>query len=106
MRITKKFTGSSCLGKRVYHSCERNAATMAEVEAAHAQLATLEARFWGRLERNTNTHFSGGLLDFDSCYVNRGNVISTPAIDAMLLRHGGVLPERKWIGKAEGSYIA
>ncbi|KAG5185482.1 hypothetical protein JKP88DRAFT_133848, partial [Tribonema minus] len=45
MRITKKFTGSSCLGKRVYHSCERTPASPDEITASKEDLSQLEARF-------------------------------------------------------------
>lgn len=52
MRITKKFTGTNCLGKRVYHSCERTTATYEVAKQAVEELAELEARFQARLERN------------------------------------------------------
>eukprot|EP00592_Proboscia_alata_P027099 CAMPEP_0194428892 /NCGR_PEP_ID=MMETSP0176-20130528/43560_1 /TAXON_ID=216777 /ORGANISM="Proboscia alata, Strain PI-D3" /LENGTH=1181 /DNA_ID=CAMNT_0039241565 /DNA_START=243 /DNA_END=3788 /DNA_ORIENTATION=- len=50
MRITKKFAGASCLGKRVYHLCERTQATLGDIEAAKAELARLEHRFRFRVE--------------------------------------------------------
>ena len=34
MRITKKFTGSQCLGKRVYHSSDRMPAKKEDLEEA------------------------------------------------------------------------
>lgn len=52
MRITKKFTGTNCLGKRVYHSCERTTATYEVAKQAVDELAELETRFRARLERN------------------------------------------------------
>lgn len=49
MRITKKFTGTNCLGKRVYHS----ASPSYEVaKQAVEELGELEGRFRSRLERN------------------------------------------------------
>ncbi|CAM9948774.1 unnamed protein product, partial [Phaeothamnion confervicola] len=62
MRITKKFTGNSCLGKRVYHSCERTPASMAEIRAAEKELQALEARFRARLERNRERRVEGLLV--------------------------------------------
>eukprot|EP00968_Pinguiococcus_pyrenoidosus_P005688 scaffold368_cov258-Pinguiococcus_pyrenoidosus.AAC.51 len=52
MRITKKFTGTACLGKRVYHSAEQNSVNAEEIEKAKEELSTLETRFKTRLERN------------------------------------------------------
>lgn len=50
MRITKKYAGASCLGKRVYQLCERALPSAAEVEMAKADLAQLEQRFRLRVE--------------------------------------------------------
>lgn len=61
MRITKKFTGSNCLGKRVYHSSERTSATYEVAKRAHEELAELEGRFRSRLERNKEKR--AGILD-------------------------------------------
>ncbi|CAM9760535.1 unnamed protein product, partial [Discosporangium mesarthrocarpum] len=63
MRITKKFTGSNCLGKRVYHSCERTPATFEEIKVANAELAVLEARFHSQLERNKER--KAGLMNME-----------------------------------------
>lgn len=63
MRITKKFTGTNCLGKRVYHSCERTTATYEVAKQAVEELAELEARFRTRLERNKEKRT--GILDFE-----------------------------------------
>jgi len=52
MRITKKFAGASCLGKRVYHLCERSTVTVADIEIAKAELAKLEQRFHLRVEQS------------------------------------------------------
>lgn len=52
MRITKKFTGTNCLGKRVYHTCERTTATYEVAKQALEEVAELEERFRARLERN------------------------------------------------------
>ena len=50
MRITKKYAGASCLGKRIYHLCDRTPATVTDVEVAKAELAQLEQRFQLRVE--------------------------------------------------------
>lgn len=50
MRITKKYAGAACLGKRVYHVCDRPPPTVTEVEMAKADLAQLEQRFRLRVE--------------------------------------------------------
>ena len=50
MRITKKFAGASCLGKRVYHLCDKAQATNAQIEIAKQELSHLEQRFCLRVE--------------------------------------------------------
>ena len=50
MRITKKFTGACCLGRRVYHLRDRPRATQAELEMAQAERDHLEQRFRVRIE--------------------------------------------------------
>jgi hypothetical protein len=50
MRITKKFTGACCLGRRVYHLRDRPRATPAEIEMAKAEVDHLEQRFLLRVE--------------------------------------------------------
>mmetsp|Transcript_12228 Transcript_12228/g.16040 ORF Transcript_12228/g.16040 Transcript_12228/m.16040 type:complete len:296 (-) Transcript_12228:632-1519(-) len=88
MRITKKFTGSQCLGKRVYHQCDVLQASHAQVLAALEELAVLERRFKLRLEREKqkNRHE----MDSETTVLHAGNVVSTPAIDAMVLESRGI----------------
>ncbi len=50
MRITKKFTGACCLGRRVYHLRDRPRATPAELEMARIERDHLEQRFRMRIE--------------------------------------------------------
>ncbi|OEU05753.1 hypothetical protein FRACYDRAFT_258386 [Fragilariopsis cylindrus CCMP1102] len=50
MRITKKFTGACCLGRRAYHLRDRPRASFAEVEMANLELLHLERRFRLRVE--------------------------------------------------------
>lgn len=58
---------------------------MAEVTQAQSELATLEARFWNRLDRSNNKDLIG-YLEFDAGLYSHRNVVSTPAIDALLLQ--------------------
>mmetsp|Transcript_97847 Transcript_97847/g.273956 ORF Transcript_97847/g.273956 Transcript_97847/m.273956 type:complete len:489 (+) Transcript_97847:425-1891(+) len=50
MRITKKFTGDACIGKRVFHPAVRSTANAASIDKAQAELDTLERRWRRRLE--------------------------------------------------------
>mmetsp|Transcript_16844 Transcript_16844/g.19470 ORF Transcript_16844/g.19470 Transcript_16844/m.19470 type:complete len:528 (-) Transcript_16844:333-1916(-) len=50
MRITKKFAGASCVGKRVYHLHQRTQYAIQDIEMAKAELSKLERRFKSRVE--------------------------------------------------------
>lgn len=50
MRITKKFTGDACIGKRVFHPAVRCGANGAAIDKAQAELDSLEKRWRSRLE--------------------------------------------------------
>merc|ERR1719343_1449674 len=50
MRITKKFTGESCIGKRVFHPAVRSAANATAIDKAQTELDALERRWRRRLE--------------------------------------------------------
>ena len=50
MRITKKFTGSSCIGKRVFHPAVRCAENAAAIDSAQEELVSLEKRWRKRLK--------------------------------------------------------
>jgi len=50
MRITKKFTGESCIGKRVFHPAVRSTANATAIDKAQAELDALERRWRRRLE--------------------------------------------------------
>jgi len=50
MRITKKFTGACCLGRRAYHLRDRPRASPTEIEMASFELLHLEQRFRLRVE--------------------------------------------------------
>jgi hypothetical protein len=55
MRITKKYAGASCLGRRTYQFRDRAHPTVAEIQIAKAELDHLEQRFRNRIE-------GGGLM--------------------------------------------
>jgi len=50
MRITKKFTGDSCIGKRVFHPAVRSSSNAAAIDNAQSELVSLERRWKRRLE--------------------------------------------------------
>lgn len=50
MRVTKKYAGASCLGRRVYHFHNRPQPTIAQIQLAKAELDLLEQRFHQRVE--------------------------------------------------------
>lgn len=62
MRITKKFSGASCLGKRVYNLCDRSQVSSRDLELAKLELVSLERRFRLRIEHGSSipvsSHFS------------------------------------------------
>lgn len=75
MRITKKYTGASCLGKRVYHAY-RQSGKVEDVENAMVELNMLEDEFRLKLNQTSRKRGSSG------SYVD-GHSITTPAIDAL-----------------------
>jgi len=100
MRITKKFTGQDCLGKRVYAAQgpqPRVPLTPAELAVVHKKLERAERRFQTRLE-----HFDDAeacMLDFDARFAPGNFVVSSPAIDALIMQSRG----GKWgrLGEAD-----
>lgn len=76
MRITKKYTGAYCLGKRVYQFDHLNV-TQEEIEKANDDLSILEKNFHRKLELlNKKNSTSESAAEAPS--------VSTPAIDALL----------------------
>ena len=90
MRITKKYTGASCLGKRVYHSANTKAPREV-VESVKIELAYLEEKFRDKLEKNCRDRLG---LEADVDKHLRNQVVSTPSIDAMMMQ-GGTSGPRK-----------
>jgi hypothetical protein len=56
MRITKKFAGASCLGRRVFHLRNRPQPSCEEIQMARSELDQLDQRFRLRVE-----HGYGGM---------------------------------------------
>lgn len=83
MRITKKYTGASCLGKRVYHAHKMQHATKAEeVERTTADLSFLEEEFRQKLLQMGRRRSNSDSYCGDSTTLS--STISTPAIDALM----------------------
>lgn len=81
MRITKKYTGASCLGKRVYHAHKmQHAMKVEEVERTSVDLAFLEEEFRQKLLQMGRRRSNSGSFGGDST----SSTISTPAIDALM----------------------
>jgi len=87
MRITKKFTGSDCLGKRVYQPRNLSGISPEEIQQARQDLEHLEKRFLLRLQRADDV--DACMLDFDARFVYGDHVVSSPAIDALILQSRG-----------------
>jgi len=87
MRITKKFTGSDCLGKRVYQPRKVTNMAAQEMDVARQDLEHLERRFLLRLQRANDA--DACMLDFDARFVYGDQVVSSPAIDALILQSRG-----------------
>lgn len=50
MRITKKFTGAACVGKRIFHPMEANSKNQEQITTAQETLKRLEANWLAKLE--------------------------------------------------------
>jgi hypothetical protein len=81
MRITKKYTGASCLGKRVFHFDYQHA-DHAEAERARQELQLLEHNFRMKLEVINKKRMCDPRSSVDGAYS-----VTTPAIDALLHRN-------------------
>jgi hypothetical protein len=97
MRITKKFTGACCLGRRAYHLRDRPRASPAEMDAARLELQHLEQRFHLRVE-----HEQSGLplpprheLLAAQPPSAPSNMSSIPSLLASL--HGGTPMPNPWV---------
>jgi hypothetical protein len=89
MRITKKFTGASCLGKRVYRSDKVIHNRDETVENDRQQLESLERDFLLKLQQTTNKPSSKSSMTYhhqQQSQHHNTHTISTPAIDALILQ--------------------
>lgn len=81
MRITKKYTGASCLGKKVYAiNCAKT--DPKEIEKARDELQDFEAKFLEKLEEINKKKHSN-----EKFVIEEEMIVSTPAIDALLNSH-------------------
>lgn len=66
MRITKKFAGAACIGKRVFQPCERTPETIRDLERAEAELENLERQFQAAMAEYGRSKKSGLTRNGDS----------------------------------------
>jgi len=81
MRITKKFTGAACLGKKVYHRAESTAYSKEKLEEVQRDLHYLEQKFTEKIKKIERDRLAA---EKGSKLVEIDHFISSPAIDAML----------------------
>ena len=79
MRITKKYTGTSCLGKRVYH-CDVSKASPEAINKIKLELNDLEIKFKEKLEQTTREKRESEL----SVAEFQNHMITTPGIEALM----------------------
>ena len=80
MRITKKYAGASCLGRRVYHFRDRVHPTIAEIQVAKAELDHLEQRFHLRIEGGQPTTVASSIEIPQQALNNANGVIPAAAL--------------------------
>jgi hypothetical protein len=99
MRITKKFTGACCLGRRAYHLRDRPRASPTEMEIARLELQHLENRFRLRVE-----HEQSGLpLPTTNELLPAQPPVAFPSIFASL--QGASAVNNPWIANAAPSAV-
>lgn len=91
MRITKKFSGASCLGNKVFHSAgarprgDRPRPSPQQLEEAARELQVLEGRFQDACVRSSESK-DVRMIDLEARFQNSDRVVSTPAIDAFIMQ--------------------
>jgi len=89
MRITKKYAGAACLGRRAYHFRERAQPTIAEIQIAKAQLDELENRFRMRVEEGYTgvslTPSSSNIMNIPNQAMLAPNQLNAAQVPALLL---------------------
>lgn len=81
MRITKKFSGSSCIGKQVFIPCEANKYSAAAQSTHLLKLQSLENLFLGRIHSKPDTQPSGSSGGDDRLPSTRSGCASTTSTD-------------------------
>ena len=91
MRITKKFSGASCLGNKVFHSAgarprgDLPRPSPEQRSEASRELRVLEGRFRDACVRS-NESTDVRMIDLEARFRNSDRVVSTPAIDAFIMQ--------------------
>jgi hypothetical protein len=93
MRVTKKYAGASCLGRRVYHFHNRPQPTVAQIQLAKAELDLLEQRFRQRVEEgrsggpNPSTSLLMNSFNYAAAQAQPTNAFASPAaaLQALLM---------------------
>lgn len=80
MRITKKYTGASCLGKKVYHGTENRSVPEEEITQTMQEIESLEHKFREKLEQMRREK-----RDLLSLPEVADQYVTSPAIDALLM---------------------
>ena len=84
MRITKKFSGASCLGNKVFHSAgarprgDRPRPSPQQLEEAARELQVLEGRFQDACVRSSESK-DVRMIDLEARFQNSDRVVSTPS---------------------------
>jgi hypothetical protein len=89
MRITKKYAGASCLGRRVYHYRDRPQPTIPEIQIAKAELDHLERRFQMRVE---DGHSAPSLSPHSNLLLSMSQQVGSSVVGLPGGMHHSVLP--------------
>lgn len=84
MRITKKYTGAMCLGKRVYHQYRQHGRPEL-VEQHNAELQVLEDEFRAKLAQISARR--KGSSSNNEKFIAGSPAVTTPGIEALLKSH-------------------
>lgn len=82
MRITKKYAGASCLGRRVYQFQNRVQPTVADIQVAKSELDHLEHRFRARAAGEVGAGALPLAVNTSQSIVQLSSVQTTPAAAA------------------------
>lgn len=83
MRITKKYAGAACLGRRAYQYREHSPPTVGEIHLAKAQLDDLEHRFRIRVDEGYSGHLYSSTTVQQNAIPSQGHFNSSSTIDQM-----------------------